>query len=140
MNILALLFALLFPQAAPPFSAQVSVQVFHGTAPFHGTIQVVDVTDPLATNRINIWVLDANGKASDNVTLDRTPPYEIRVINDSNVNPRQRGIIPFGFQHVKFLDPQPNIAFEIHMDGIADAKSGLYPSVYPTLPGGIPFQ
>lgn len=140
MKLLAYLWLMLFPQTAPPFTAQVSVQVFHGTDVFHGTVQVVDVTDPLATNRINIWVLDVNGKASDTVTLDRTPPYEIRVINDSKVNPRTRGVIPFNFQHVKPLDPQPNVALELHMDGVADATSGLYPSVYVTLPGGVPIQ
>lgn len=140
MNILALILALLFPQAAPPFSAQVSVQVFHGTDAFHGTVQVQDITDPLNSNRINIWVLDVNGKASDIVTLDRTPPYQIVVINDSKVNPRIRGVIPFNLQHVKPLDPQPNIAFEIHMDGIADPVSQLYPQVYATGPGGVPLQ
>ena len=140
MNILALLFALLFPQAAPPFSAQVSVQVFHGTAPFRGTIQVYDATDPLNTVRVGSWDLDANGQAAALVTLDRHPPYQWVILNDSHTKgcPCMRGFGPLNLHFLEVLDPQPNIAFQIHMDGAADAN-GLYPNIYPRKADGTPF-
>lgn len=111
-------------------TASVTVQVFHGTADFHGSILLYEVIDSQHVARINAWDLDANGKATLTVSLDKAKRYRVDIVNDSHKPPcpcmrATHGIDP----SLLPAGDAGNISLKVNMDGIADSVTGLYPSI-----------
>lgn len=129
MRKLFAIFALFaFPQSL--FVATVNVQVFHGTADFHGSILLYEVIDAQHAARINAWDLDANSKATLTVSLDKAKRYRVDIVNDSHKPP-----CPC-MRATHEVDPSllptgnaGNISLRVTMDGIPDSRTGLYPDI-----------
>jgi hypothetical protein len=129
MNLLALFLALFaLPQSL--VTASVSLQVFHGTAAFHGFVALYEVIDAQHANRISATDLDVDGKATIPVSLDKAKLYRVDIVNDSHKPPcpcmrATHGIDP----SILPAGDAGNVSLRVNMDGIADSVTGLYSSI-----------
>ena len=128
MRTLLAIFALFaFPQSL--VTASVTVQVFHGTGEFGGSILLYEVIDAQRATRISASDL-VGGKVTIPVSLDRAKRYRVDIVNNSHTKgcPCMRAthsvdpsILPAG--------DAGSISLKVTMDGIPDALTGLYPDV-----------
>ena len=125
-RLLALLALFAFPQSL--FVATVNVQVLHETNAFHGSVILSQLIDAQHSQRIDVWPLDVNGKATLPIMLDTAKRYRVDIVNDSHTPPCpcMRGTRDIDPSILPTGGPVQTISLKVTLSGAADPKTGLY--------------